>query len=138
MASYLRNFAIVVMALLLGGFFLGRCAHAIDRGQNTDPAIKEWFENLKQPENPVASCCGESDGYWCEQLHTRDGKNYCNITDDRVIPGRTLAPLGMEIEIPTGKMMDGHQSNGNPTGHSIVFLSSGLSYVYCFIMDSGI
>ena len=111
---------------------------AFDRGQNSDPAIKEWFQNLKQPDSPVSSCCGEADGYWCEQLHTRDGKNYCNITDDRVIPGRTPAPLGLEIEIPTNKMMDGHQSNGNPIGHSIVFLSSGLSYVYCFILDSGI
>ena len=136
MARYLRDFVIVVG--LLGALFLCQKCSAFDRGQNSDPAIKEWFENLKQPENPVASCCGESDGYWCEQLHTIDGKNYCNITDDRVIPGRTPAPLGMEIEIPTGKMMDGHQSHGNPVGHSIVFLSSGLSYVYCFVLSDGI
>ena len=110
---------------------------AFDRGQNSDPDVKAWFESLRQPDAPQASCCGVADGYWCDQLHTRDGKNYCTITDDRVVPGRTPAQLGMEIEIPDAKMMDGHQSAGNPTGHSIVFLSSGLSYVYCFVMGSG-
>lgn len=29
-----------------------------------DPAIRQWFKSLMQPDNPNLSCCGEADGYW--------------------------------------------------------------------------
>jgi hypothetical protein len=47
----------------------------------------------------------------------------------------------MEIEIPDRKMMDGRKTQiaSNPTGHSVIFLTSGaVPSVYCFILDSGI
>lgn len=120
-----------------------------DLGQweDTDPAIKQWFETLMQPDNPKASCCGEADAYWCDGLHVRNGKTYCTITDDRdnVKLQRTPMRIGMEIFIPDYKLK---YDRGNPTGHAIVFLSSGAAdfegdpdstgpYVYCYVQNSG-
>lgn len=96
-----------------------------------------WYESLKMPDSPTVSCCGVADAYWCSFPYTRDDKNYCKIEDDRIIMHRTQFPVGMEIEIPDRKMMEGLKTNGNPTGHSVVFLSSGGA-VFCFVMGSGI
>jgi hypothetical protein len=104
-----------------------------------NPELDKWYESLKQPDNPTISCCGVADAYWCGNPYTRNGKNYCKLEDDRVVPNRTPHPVGMEIEIPDRKMMDGHKTLGNPTGHNVIFLTSGsLPSVYCFILDSGI
>lgn len=115
-----------------------------DDGQwdDVDPALKQWYENLKQPDAPTASCCGVADAYWCDHVHTKTDylgnvTNWCTIDDPRMIMSRTPIPVGTEIQIPDEKMMDGHKSQGNPTGHSIVFLSTAM-YVYCFILDSQI
>jgi hypothetical protein len=136
MLRYFRNVALGVLLGLLFGCALGK-VHAHDYGQNSDPDIKAWFESLKQPDNPVASCCGVADGYWCDDIHVKGGRSFCTITDDRIIPQRTVIPVGTEIQIPDEKMLDGKVAKGNPSGHSIVFLNSGGTYVYCFIMASG-
>lgn len=111
---------------------------ARDSGQweNTDPEIKRWYQELKQPDNPNTPCCGEADAYWCDGIHVREGKTFCTITDDRDNEKlhRTPFPLGTEIEIPERKLK---WDKGNPTGHAIVFLSSGGA-VYCFVQGSGI
>lgn len=125
-------------------------AYGRDLGQweNTDPAIRDWYAGLKQPDNPRVSCCGEADAYWCDEIHVRDGKTYCNITDDR--PDEPLrrphVPIGTEIFIPDYKLK---WDAGNPTGHAIVFLSSSRRFnsdgsegeatygVFCFVQNGG-
>jgi hypothetical protein len=92
-----------------------------------------------QPDNPNVSCCGIADAYWCDDISVKDGKTFCALTDDRHIAGRPDLPMGLKIEIPDRKLkweQDG-KPTGNPTGHSVVFLSSGGA-VYCFVQNSGI
>jgi hypothetical protein len=133
---------------ILGAMLLYQCclAYARDLGQweNQDPAVKKWYEDLMQPDNPAVSCCGEAEAYWCDDLHTKIdylGKkhNFCTITDDRPDAPRKRIhiDIGTEIEIPDKKMVEGDKGRGNPTGHNIVFLSRGWS-VYCFVLSSGI
>src|SRR5512139_2771704 len=104
----------IVLALLL----LTGSATARDLGQweNSDPAVREWYSHLMQPDNPTVSCCGESDAYWCDVIHVRGGKTFCTITDDRDDGPlkRHHVPLGTEIEIPDRKLT---WKDGNPTGH---------------------
>ena len=93
-----------------------------------------WYSELRQPDNPTASCCGLADAYWCDFYRAEGDKAVCTISDDRKIAGRPPIPVGTKIEIPTNKLK---WDRGNPTGHSIVFLSSGGA-VYCFVQSGGV
>jgi hypothetical protein len=117
---------------------IGATASARDLGQwqNTDPSIREWYQNLMQPDQPTASCCGEADAYWCDDYYARDGKAFCRITDDRADEPRNRphVAIGTEIEIPDNKLK---WDKSNPTGHGVVFLSRA-GYVYCFVQPGGV
>ena len=97
------------------------------------PELNEWYSTLMQPDIPTVPCCGEADAYWCDDYFARDGKAYCRITDDRVVPGRPQVDVGTEILIPPYKLK---WDKSNPTGHAIVFMSPRL-YVYCFVQSGG-
>lgn len=111
---------------------------ARDNGQweNGDPAVREWYKNLMQPDNPSGSCCGEADAYWADTVHVRGGKTFAQITDDRddAPLGRPHIEIGTEFEVPDAKLK---WDRGNPTGHTIIFLSRA-GYVFCFVQGSGI
>lgn len=113
-------------------------ALAHDEGQwgNQDPAVREWYQSLMQPDVPTSSCCGEADAYWADEVHVRGGKTFATITDDR--PDAPLRrphiDIGTEIEIPPNKLK---WDRSNPTGHALVFVSRG-GYVFCFVQGSGI
>jgi len=51
--------AFLILVLLSSG------ALARDSGQwtNSDPTIRKWYQELMQPDNPTAPCCGEADSY---------------------------------------------------------------------------
>lgn len=129
------------------------------------PEISQWYKSLMRPDYGywTSSCCAESDAYWCDEISTRletpkvdadhPGNttepvvhNYCAITDDRDDGPlhRPHRPLGELHEIPPEKMKfnpnDPQKNLGNPTGHSIIFLSSteGQDAVtYCFVPNGG-
>jgi len=131
-AMYVLMAAIACLVLALAGM-----ARARDLGQwsNNDPAISEWYRSLMQPDSPGVSCCGEADAYWCDDIHVRDGKTFCKITDDRPDEprGRPHRAIGEEFEIPPNKLK---WDRSNPTGHAIVFLNVS-GYVFCFVQSSG-
>lgn len=130
----LIGFAVFALVAVLGIHF----AHARDLGQwqAGDPAIREWFQSLMQPDVPSASCCGEADAYWADEVHVRDGKTFVAITDDRddAPLGRPHVDVGTVIEIPNHKLK---WDRANPTGHGIVFLSR-QGFVFCFVQGTGI
>jgi hypothetical protein len=135
MTAWLRNVAIGMLLALAFGLLLGqtRGASARDVGQweASDPAIREWYRSLMQPDNPTASCCGTSDAYFADEIHVKDGKTYATITDDRPDEplGRPHIDVGTVIEIPPQKLKwDG----GNPSGHNVLFLSRG-GFVFCLV-----
>jgi hypothetical protein len=123
-----------------------------------DPEIARWYSSLMRPDGGYSSssCCGEADAYWCDDLSVTeerlpDGNKkqhvFCAITDDRDDKprGRPHREIGTKIEIPPEKMKwtasDPQTARAdiprNPTGHNIVFLSSG-GYPYCFVLSSGV
>ncbi len=112
--------------------------NARDLGQweSVDPEIRRWYQALMQPDVPNASCCGEADAYWADEVHVRNGKTYATITDDREDAplSRHHVPVGTEILIPDHKLK---YDRGNPTGHAIIFLSIN-NETYCFVQGSGI
>ena len=74
----------IILCLGIFGCLTG-IVKARDLGQweAVDPAIREWYQALMQPDVPSASCCGEADAYWADEVHVRDGKTYAIVTDDR-------------------------------------------------------
>jgi hypothetical protein len=131
---------IFIMACIISLVFLVTAligqSHARDLGQwdNADPELKQWYESLKQPDVPNASCCSEADGYYADKIHVKDGKVYATITDDRPDEprGRPHREIGETFEVPPNKM----NKDPNPTGHNIIFLSK-TGYVYCFVSGTG-
>jgi len=126
--------------IILGLFFFSCLiagASARDLGQwgGSDPAVRQWYQALMQPDVPNASCCGEADAYWADEVHVRNGKTYATITDDRADEPlkRPHVDIGTEIEIPNNKLK---WDRGNPTGHGIVFLGSS-GYVFCYVQPEG-
>ena len=115
-------------------------AYPRDLGQweNSDPTIRQWYESLMQPDVPTASCCGEADAYWCDDLYYNHKKKtaICRITDDRPDEprGRPHVAIGTEVEVPNNKLK---WDRSNPTGHGIVFLSRE-KYVYCYVQPGGV
>jgi hypothetical protein len=128
---------IVIVAFAAVAIFIA-AANAHDSGQwgKSDPAIREWYQGLMQPDNPAASCCGEADAYWADEIHVRDGKSYATITDDRddAPLGRPHVPNGTVIEIPDHKLK---WDRGNPTGHGVMFLGR-QGVVFCYVQPGGV
>jgi hypothetical protein len=115
-------------------------ADEVTPGGNEDPTIRMWYQALMQPDAPHASCCGEADAYFADEVHVRNGKTYAVITDDRPdIPRmRPHVEIGTEVEIPDNKLK---WDRSNPTGHGVVFLGSGLGSnrnVFCYVQPGGV
>jgi hypothetical protein len=111
---------------------------ARDFGQweNTDPAIKHWYQSLMQPDNPDVSCCGEADAYWADSFEmSPNGEYVAIITDERELPYRHNVPVGTRIVVPNYKIK---WDRGNPTGHGVIFLAPHYTdtdpyHVYCYL-----
>lgn len=120
---------------LLAALFIGN-VKARDLGQWSDPVLRDWYQNLKQPDMPGISCCGEADSYYADSFETSpDGEYVAIITDERADEPlkREHVPIGTRIVIPNNKL----NRDSNPTGHGVIFLSKG-GYVYCFIAPGGV
>jgi hypothetical protein len=114
-------------------------AAARDLGQweGANPAIAAWFKNLKQPDNPAISCCGESDAYFADDFEVEGDQYVAIVTDDR--PDAPLrrphVPPGTRIVIPKHKIK---HDQGNPTGHGIVFYNPVSAVVHCYVPPGGV
>jgi hypothetical protein len=133
----LRLAAILVLSSAIG-LALVSFAGARDLGQwkDSDPAIRDWYQSLMQPDAPSTSCCGEADAYWADEIHVRDGRVFATITDDRddATLHRPHVDIGTEIEIPDHKLK---WDRANPTGHGIVFMSRSR-FVFCYVQPGGV
>jgi hypothetical protein len=137
----IADFALSCTFLMWLGFFCSTTS-ARDLGQweAGDKTIREWYQSLMQPDVPTVSCCGESDAYWADEFHVRDGKTYAKVTDDRP-DGPLKRPhidVGTEIEIPPNKLK---WDRSYPTGHGVVFVTRGGyagPYVLCYVQPGGV
>jgi hypothetical protein len=124
----------VILGLIIFGCLAGANARDLGQWEAVEPAIRQWYQALMQPDVPNASCCGEADAYWADEIHVREGRTYAVITDDRPDEprGRPHVEIGTEIEIPNNKLK---WDRSNPTGHGILFLSRSR-FVFCFVQPA--
>ena len=80
-----------MFGIILALIFLTLPAAARDFGQweNQPTYVRQWFQKLMQPDNPVMSCCGEADAYWADSFEVSEDHYVAIITDER-----PDAPLG--------------------------------------------
>ncbi len=112
---------------------------ARDLGQwdgEATPQIRQWYRDLKQPDDPYLSCCGAADAYWADTFEMKDGHYVAIITDDRddrplLRPHRAM---GERIVVPNNKMKF---DAGNPTGHGVIFIGAG-GQVFCYVTPGGV
>ena len=106
-------------------------AAARDNGQweNQPAYLRQWFQKLMQPDNPVMSCCGEADAFEADSFEVRDDQYVAIITN-----GKGIIPEGTRIPVPNHKMK---WDEGNPTGHGIIFIGNA-GQVYCYVTPGGV
>jgi hypothetical protein len=125
----------LIMLMVVG---LGIPVFARDLGQwdATPLDIRIWFQQLRVPDNPGMSCCGEADAYWADSYEMSGDRYVAIITDERPDGplGRTHRNVGEHIVIPNAKIK---WDQGNPTGHGIVFLGSA-NKVMCYLPPGGV
>ncbi|HXD46397.1 MAG TPA: hypothetical protein VN655_14815 [Pseudolabrys sp.] len=130
------------------GLLLARCAlaaamlvctvaaQARDLGQwGEQSPTRQWFESLRMPDTPSASCCGAADGYWADDFELKDGEYIAIVTDTRPdgpLERTHIAP-GTRFVIPEGRVTF---TPDNPTGHGWIFVTSGT--VFCYLPPSGV
>jgi hypothetical protein len=129
------------MRFILAAFIvlIGLRCLARDLGQweATDPDIRRWFRELRMPDNPGTSCCGEAEAYWADSYEVDGDRYVAIITDGRPDGplGRAHRAVGQRIVIPNPKIK---WDQGNPTGHGIVFIGPTNNDVYCYLPPGGV
>ncbi len=94
--------------------------------------LSEYFRTLTQPDNPSASCCGEADAYYADDVDTDALGNMVAIITDTRPNGprnRVPVPVGTRIVVPPSKLR--RPAIPNPTDHTLIFLSANQT-VYCY------
>src|ERR1700756_3620354 len=104
---------------------------ARDNGQwgGVDPAVRQWFQSLRQPDHPRLSCCGEADAFEADNFEVENDHYVAVITD-----GEGVIPNGTRIAVPNWKMKF---DSGNPTGHGIIFIGT-QGQIYCYVTPGGV
>ena len=125
----------VILVLTFGCVMGVVSARDVGQWETTDPTVREWYQALMQPDNPNASCCGEADAYWADEIYVKNGKTYAVITDDQPDEPRRRPhiDIGTEVEIPNNKLK---WDKSNPTGHGILFLGRSGN-VFCYVQPGG-
>ena len=127
------------MKWLLGLLIFLVPAHARDLGQweMSSPDMRAYYQSLMQPDWPTASCCGESDAYYADEVEPCrlvDGPDCALVavitdTRDDAPRGRRHVPPGTKIAVPRNKIRKAPIPN--PTNHNLIFLSVD-GRVYCW------
>lgn len=115
-----------LMILLLCSISVPAQARDPEQWHNSPANVRQWFQNLMQPDNAYVSCCGEADAFEADVFES-EGDHYVAIITD----GKGEVPDGMRIQVPNSKLK---WDSGNPTGHGIIFLSThNPPAVLCYV-----
>src|SRR5260370_16505023 len=92
-------FRIVILAVAL----LSLPALARDNGQwgNRPAALRQWFQNLMQPDNQYLSCCGEADAYEADSFAATGEQLVASIPDVKTGIPNGWTPHTLEYPLPT-------------------------------------
>jgi hypothetical protein len=111
-------------------------ARDVGQWETGDPAVRDWYRSLMQPDMPLSSCCGEADAYWADSYQIDGDRYVAIITDPR--PDEPLhrrhIDIGTMFAVPNHKLK---YEASNPTGHGIIFLNP-YDFVLCYLPPGGV
>lgn len=122
-----------VWALLARGCGDGEWIGDFAYGHDHDVPFAAWLRTRKQPDNPIASCCGVADQVYLDEYFP-----------DPEHPGGFRARAGaLWFAVPPEKV---DWTSANPTGRGVLYYTNGTNefgatsepYVFCFIPASGV
>jgi hypothetical protein len=102
-----------------------------------------WYARQMRPDvaPQLASCCGEADAYYADDVEVVGGDVYAIITDEREVPNRPYIKPGTRILVPPERNND-TRNDPNYTGHTVIFVrwysDYNGGYVYCYLPDGGV
>ncbi len=121
----------LVKKMILAAFFIQACPV---RGES----LSDWFENLNRFEHSIGmmvSCCEEYDAVYADQWRVDElGQLFATVTGAGP-RNHWWAPIGREYYISDYKIV---WNRGNPTGHSILFVSPLTLQSLCFVFAEGV
>ncbi len=108
----------VALAGLGGVVTIAAASASPPRGsEKADPALKDWFDDLKQPRTG-APCCSIAD---------------CRLAEYRIRDGHyEVEILGLWLPVPHERVLD---RGDNPTGHAVVCWLPTVG-IMCFVRPS--
>src|SRR5258708_5003803 len=112
----------IILALLT--LTLPVAARANGQWENQPVYLRQWFQKLMRPDNPVMSCYGEANVFEADSFEIRS---------DQYVAIIRIIPEGTRISVPNNKVK---WDNGNPTGHGIIFMGNA-GQVYCYVTPGG-
>jgi hypothetical protein len=135
--EWTARYPLAAVSILMASLAFAELADARDLGQwgEQQSPIREWFESLRMPDHPLASCCGAADAYWADDFEVSNGKYVAIVTDTRTdgpLHRAHIAP-GTRFVIPAAKIT---MSRDNPTGHGWIFVMAGI--VYCYLPPTAV
>lgn len=135
------RFKVIVLGLALIFAMLALATHSHSAAWSKDPVIHQFFNSLRQPDNPSQSCCGEADAYFADAFEVDSNGDYIAIiTDDRedLVPDDNLnrqddddgispsgphyrqhREIGAHVHVPASKV---GCTRPNITGHGLLFM----------------
>jgi hypothetical protein len=121
----------LALRLVLGLALCSTCCLARDNGQweGSDPKVRQWYQQLMQPDNPRVSCCGEADAFEADNYEV-EGDHYVAVITD----GKGKIPNGTKVPVPNHKMK---WDDGNPTGHGVIFIGTH-GQIFCYVAPGGV
>ena len=132
----MRMILCLALGVILGCSMRAAIARDVGQWETGDPAIRDWYRSLMQPDMPLSSCCGEADAYWADSYQVDGDRYVAIITDPR--PDEPLhrrhIDIGTKFVVPNHKLK---YDASNPTGHGLIFLNP-YDFVLCYVPPGGV
>jgi len=101
-------------------------------------ALSDWFESLSRYSPSIGMmvpCCAEHDALYADQWRADENGNLVVVVTGAGPRNHWWAPIGREYLIEDYKTI---KHSGNPTGHSLLFVSPLTLQAICFVYGDGV
>lgn len=100
--------------------------------------LSDWFESLSRYSPSIGMmvpCCAEHDALYADRWRTDENGNLIVVVTGAGPRNHWWAPIGREYLVENYMKIT---NSGNPTGHSLLFVSPLTLQALCFVFGDGV